>query len=151
MPRVQAMSGGLHCCAAVISRPGQQAYAVHNGHLRFTLRVSFAQTPGTRRPRTPEEMRRAAAQEWQPLFAQPNPPWAHPLVQTWQDADGLRRGSPNTTLSGHEVELSALLSPGPYQLHSFRNTEVQQLGLLELKVGRWLLRKVGGFMACATI
>ena len=109
----------------------------------YTPRV-FRTDTGTRRPRTPEEMRRAAAQEWQPLFAQPNPPWAHPLVQIWQDADGLRRGSPNTTLSGHEAELSALLSPGPYQLHSFRNAEVQQLGLLELKVGRWLLRKVGG-------
>ncbi|CAE7809936.1 unnamed protein product, partial [Symbiodinium necroappetens] len=55
----------------------------------YTPRV-FRTDTGTRRPRTPEEMRRAAAHEWQPLFAQPNPPWAHPLVQVWQDADGLR-------------------------------------------------------------
>ena len=96
--------------------------------------------------------RHRAAPEWQPLLAQaqPNPLWAHPLAQVWQDADGLRRGSPNTTLWGHGEELSSLLSPGPYQLHSFRSTKDRQLASLELKVGHWLAPPKGRWdMACS--
>ena len=35
---------------------------------------------GVVRPSTPEQMRRAAAQEWQALFSQPSLPWSHPTV-----------------------------------------------------------------------
>ncbi|CAE7837193.1 unnamed protein product [Symbiodinium sp. CCMP2592] len=66
---------------------------------------------GTRRPKTPAEMRKAAAQEWQKLFDHPSRPWSHELVHTWTDPSGFLRGSPKT----HDVQvppdvLQALLS-----------------------------------------
>ena len=72
-------------------------------HLRDARPPNLRYTPtklrtdsGVVRPSIPEQMRRAAAQEWQVLFSQPSTPWSHPTVTPWVDAAGRLRGSPAT-------------------------------------------------------
>ncbi|CAE7749460.1 unnamed protein product [Symbiodinium sp. CCMP2592] len=100
---------------------------------------------GTRRPKTPAEMRKAAAQEWQKLFDHPSRPWSHELVHTWTDPSGFLRGSPKT----HDVQappdvLQALLCPGPWSRCVFRGSEVQCLVEQEIRIQIWRFRRVGG-------
>ena len=100
---------------------------------------------GNRRPKTPSEMRKAAAQKWQKLFDRPSRPWSHELVRVWTDPGGLLRGSPNT----HDVHapvdvLTALLCPGPWTRCVFQGHEVQCLMEEEIRIQIWRFRRVGG-------
>ena len=97
------------------------------------------------RPSTPEQMRRAAAQEWQVLFSQPSTPWSHPTVTPWVDAAGRLRGSPATYGLPHnlEGELLATLTPGPWIWQRWMGRQVRVIAEDELVVNGWVMWKLG--------
>ena len=100
---------------------------------------------GARRPKTPAEMRKAAAQEWQKLFDRPRQPWSHALVHAWTDPSGLLRGSPRTQdVQAPADALHALLNPGPWTRCVFRGNELQRLPGDEIRIQLWRFRSVGG-------
>ena len=100
---------------------------------------------GTVRPSSPDQMRRAAAQEWQVLFTQPPTPWSHDAILQWVDAAGRLRGSPRTAGVGeHKVSACvAVLRPGPWVWQQWRGVEVRHVSESELCVGGWRLWRVG--------